>query len=111
MVKKQVIPAAIVSEIEERVEAFNQKHLARKSCKYVPKIKGKFIYLMQDTGRESLEHICRVAYNGDLEDLEFAIYKYSSEKYDPNEFFFPGSECLNGTIEGAMKAGLKAYPV
>ena len=24
---------------------------------------------------------------------------------------FPGAEGVNGTIEGAMKAGLKAYPV
>jgi hypothetical protein len=27
------------------------------------------------------------------------------------EFFFPGTEHLDGTIEGAMRAGVEAYPV
>lgn len=31
-------------------------------------------------------------------------------RYDPNEWFFPGSGYLDGTVEGAMKAGLEAYP-
>jgi hypothetical protein len=42
---------------------------------------------------------------------EFAIFKWSSERYDPDEWMFPGNQYLNGTIEGAMKAGLEAYPV
>jgi len=42
---------------------------------------------------------------------EFAIFKWSSERYDPEEWMFPGSEWVDGTIEGAMKAGLQAYPV
>jgi hypothetical protein len=41
---------------------------------------------------------------------EFAIFKYSDERYDPDEWMFPGGEELDGTIEGAMRAGLKAYP-
>jgi hypothetical protein len=40
---------------------------------------------------------------------EFAIFKYSDERYDPDEWMFPGGEELDGTIEGAMRAGLKAY--
>jgi hypothetical protein len=45
-----------------------------------------------------------------MDDWEFAIYKYSSERYDPDEWFFPGVGLVDGTIEGAMKAGLEAYP-
>jgi hypothetical protein len=50
-------------------------------------------------------------YTGELTKWEFAIYKYSNGAYDPSEWFFPGAEYIDGTIEGAMKAGLVAYPV
>ena len=39
-----------------------------------------------------------------------AIFKYSSETYDPHEWMFPGSEHLDGTINGALKASTAAYP-
>ena len=42
---------------------------------------------------------------------QFAIFKYSSEKYDPEEWFFPGGEFVDGTVTGAMKAGMKAYEI
>ena len=48
---------------------------------------------------------------GKMDNREFAIFKWSSERYDPEEWFFPGSEYVDGTIEGAMKAGIEAYPV
>jgi hypothetical protein len=44
-----------------------------------------------------------------MDKWEFAIFKYSAETYDPGEWFFPGSQHVDGTIEGAMKAGLEAY--
>ena len=40
----------------------------------------------------------------------YSIYKYSDEHYDEEEWFFPGNEHVDGTLEGAMKAGLEAYP-
>ena len=43
--------------------------------------------------------------------MDFAIFKHSTEKYDADEMFFSGVNLLDGTIEGAMKACLKAYPV
>ena len=43
-------------------------------------------------------------------DWEFAIFKYSDGNYDADEWMFPGSEHVDGTIEGAMRAGLEAYP-
>jgi hypothetical protein len=54
--------------------------------------------------------ICRLKYTGDMHDWEFAIYKYSSGRYNPEEWLFPGSGFVDGTIEGAMKAGMEAYP-
>jgi hypothetical protein len=113
--KSSAIPATVQDEIQNRIDLFNKKHLAKASCEYVPEIKGKFIYLMrqekENLHEQLLEKVCRLTYNGNLEEMDFAIFKYSSEKYDSNECFFPGSECVNGTLEGAMKAGLKAYPV
>jgi hypothetical protein len=46
-----------------------------------------------------------------MDNWEFAIFKWSTERYDPDEWFFPGSEYVDGTVEGAMMAGLHAYPV
>ncbi|MEZ4769334.1 MAG: hypothetical protein R2844_13020 [Caldilineales bacterium] len=54
--------------------------------------------------------VCRLTYTGDMINWEFAIYKYSDEGYDPDEWLFPGAGRLDGTIEGAMRAGLRAYP-
>jgi hypothetical protein len=45
-----------------------------------------------------------------MDTWEFAIYKYSDERYDPEEWMFPGAGYVDGTIKGAMKAGLEAYP-
>jgi len=98
--KEPVIPLNVQEEIVKRVDVFNKK----KKCAYTPQIKGKFVHLLRGGGP-----ICRCTYTGDIEKMGFAIYKYSSEKYDPNEWFFPGAECVDGTVEGAMKAGLKAY--
>jgi len=109
MPKKEIIPASVVSEIELIVENFNKNYMSKKNSKYVPKIKGKFIYLMR-TDDESLKHICRLTYHGNLKKTDFAIYKYSTEKYDSNEWMFDGANFVNGTLKGAMKAGLKAYP-
>ena len=40
----------------------------------------------------------------------FAIYKYGDTRNDADEWLFPGSQHLDGTIAGAMRAGLEAYP-
>jgi hypothetical protein len=42
---------------------------------------------------------------------DFAIFKWSTETYDPDEWMFPGSDLVDGTVEGAMRAGLEAYQV
>jgi hypothetical protein len=103
------IPETVKTEVETIVEHFNRTAIRNPQSIYVPRYKGKFLYLdRQDYGRQ--HPICRLEYTGKLEDWSFAIYKYSDERYDDEEWFFPGAGHVDGTIEGAMKAGLDAYP-
>ncbi len=82
----------------------------RDDCYYEAQFQGPYCYLHRaDYGR--LGPICRLTYTGRMDGWEFAIFKWSSERYAPNEWMFPGSEFVDGTIEGAMRAGLEAYPV
>jgi hypothetical protein len=53
--------------------------------------------------------VCRLQYRGTIKRWDFAIYKYSSERYDAQEKWFPGFELVDGTVQGAMKAGMRAY--
>ena len=76
---------------------------------YTVRYRGKYLYLDRHTPFKS-GPICRLTYTDDIENWDFAIYKYSSERYDPDEWFFPGDSYVDGTIEGAMRAGLEAYP-
>ena len=70
---------------------------------------GLFQYLGHQLGGR-FGPICRLTYTGDMQHWDFAIYKFSDECYDPDEWMFTGAEEVDGTIEGAMRAGLKAYP-
>ena len=77
---------------------------------YFAEFKGEFLYLKRkEFGK--ISPVARMTYTGNMKKWKFAIFKWSSEEYDPDEWFFPGVEHVDGTIEGAMKAGLKAYPV
>ena len=100
---KKKISDEIKNLIFKEVEKFNQNELSKLDS-FKAEIKGKFIYLKLNN-----EPRCRLKYSGSLNNLEFAIYKYSSNAYDPEEFLFPGFEYVDGTIYGALKAGLEAY--
>ncbi len=102
------IPSEAREEALRIVEQFNQEVLAESECRYVPRFKGKYLYLdREDFGK--VEPICRLEYRQRKKSWEFAIYKYSTDRYDPEEWFFPGSDLVDGTIEGALKAGMEAY--
>ena len=108
--KRVSIPEEVKREVAAIVERFNRKNSARADCYYEAEFQGRYCYLNRaDYGR--LGPICRLTYTGRMDGWEFAIFKWSSEKYAPNEWMFPGSEFVDGTIEGAMRAGLEAYPV
>ena len=108
--KSGSIPEAVKEEVRSVVERFNSENSNRGDCFYEVQFRGKYCYLYRcDYGRSG--PICRLTYTGPMDAWEFAIFKWSSERYDPEEWMFPGSEWVDGTIEGGMRAGLQAYPV
>ncbi len=107
--KSKAIPADVRENVEQIIEAFNKKNSRRDDCYYLARFNGKYLYLDRcDYG--NVGPICRLTYKGKINDWDFAIFKWSSETYDSEEWMFPGSDFVDGTIEGAMKAGLEAYP-
>jgi hypothetical protein len=105
---KKMIPDEVREEVVNLVEIFNQEELQNAECSYLARFRGRFLYLDRIAyGRK--EPVSRMEYNREANKWDFAIFKWSSETYDPDEFFFPGSELVDGTIEGAMKAGMMAY--
>ena len=106
---KKAIPADVQQRAVEVVEQFNREVLGGDRICYVPRFKGAFLYLDRQ-GAGAPGPICRLKYTGSFEKWEFAIFKYSSMTYDSHEWMFQGSQFIDGTIEGAMKAGMEAYP-
>jgi hypothetical protein len=103
------IPQAIKTQVTDRITAFNRAVLQDPHVYYLPRYRGAFLYLDRcDYGK--IGPIGRLTYTGALDRWEFAIYRYSDERYDPGEWLFPGAEELDGTIEGAMRTGMAAYP-
>ena len=91
------------------IEQFNQQ--LKGHSEYIPRFNGKFLYLDRaDHGRRAVE-VCRLKFTGSIDDWEFAIFKFSSNTYDPDEWFMPGTEHIDGSIEGAMRCGMAAYSV
>jgi hypothetical protein len=104
------IPDEVKREVKAIVERFNRKNSTRDDCYYEARFKGKHCHLYRsDYGR--LSPICRLTYKGKINGWDFAIFKWSSGTYDPDEWMFPGAELVDGTVEGAMRAGLEAYTV
>lgn len=116
MVQKQNIPDEIQAEVKKLIDKFNQENFSDDDSKefgivgYSARFKDKYLYLYRDDmGKPS--PICRLKWNGKMDDWDFAIYMYSDNRYDPEEWSFPGDKFVDGTVTGAMKAGMKAYPV
>lgn len=134
MARKKAIPQEIRDQVIEIVARFNADNTTEipntkidmlmamlgsgrsKSGKsyrvgeYVPRFRGSYLYLDRaEFGKPT--PICRLKWTGDMNDWEFAIYKYSDNAYDPEEWLFPGAESVDGTIEGALYAGNEAYPI
>lgn len=110
--KKAIIPKEVQEEVKRIIDQYNQKMFCGRldDLSYYPEFRGKFLYLMRkEFGK--ISPIARLTYTGDIKKWDFAIYKWSRENYDPDEFYFPGIQHVDGTIEGAMQAGIVAYPV
>ncbi len=107
--RKKAIPDDVREKVEEIVDRFNKNTLRSGDCYYEAIFRGKHLYLNRcDYGKTG--PICRLTYNGKMDNWEFAIFKWSTETYDSDEWMFPGSGEIDGTVEGAMMAGLQAYP-
>ena len=104
------IPGPIREQVDQMVADFNQNIIKNPQCFYVPRYRGNDLHLDRHH-YGPIGPIARLKYRGEPTTWEFAIYKYSNNRYDPNEWFFPGVEHVDGTVEGAMKAGLAAYPL
>lgn len=102
------IPAEVKEAVEQIVARFNSRELSQLGLVYSARFRGRYVYLDRDDGGGP-GPICRLAYTGDMKRWEFAIYRCSSEQYDPREWWFPGADLVDGTLEGALKAGMKAY--
>ena len=122
MSKKPVIPIEVQEEVLKIVEEFNCKMFTGEQHPifkilfgetkrgFAARFKGKFLYLDRtDRGRPS--EVCRLTWNGKMDNWGFAIYRHSRNFYDPDEWMFPGAGFVNGTVVGAMKAGMEAYPM
>ncbi len=105
----RAIPKEVQAQVEEIIAQFNRKTFRRSDIGYHARFRGRFLYLDRDD-LLGTSPICRLTYDGKMDNWDFAIYKYSDERYDPDEWFFPGENEVDGTIEGAMRAGLEAYP-
>ncbi len=103
------IPDVTKTQVEQQVSAFNREVIQDPNVSYQPRYRGAFLYLDRcDYGQ--VDSICRLQYTGRIDRWEFAIFRYSDERYDADEWLFPGSEHVDGTLEGAMRADLAAYP-
>ncbi len=99
------IPEEVKAVIGQRVQAFNKAHKSGFQVEF----KGKYCFLSKIGWKEPTK-LGRLEWSGDIEKWRFAIFRYSREFYDPDEFMFEGAQKLDGTIEGAMRAGIELYP-
>lgn len=112
--KPQNPKAKISEDVKEQankiISEFNTMTFKKNSgIEYYAVYRNGFLYLNRLEGERD-GPVARLRYKGVMDNWEFAIFKWSSERYDPDEIFFPGKNHLNGTIEGALKASNEAYP-
>jgi hypothetical protein len=100
-VKSKAIPDDVKAAVQAVVERFNLETFGERDCYYVTRYKGKHLYLDRcDYGK--VGPICRLTYTGPIDQWGFAIFKWSTETYDSDEWMFPGTEYADGTVEGAV---------
>ena len=104
-----LITDAVKAWANDRVKRFNETVIVDPEAGYVARYRRSHLYLDRLKFGNAFP-VARLTYTGDLDAWEFAIYKFSNAKYDVSEWLFPGSQHVDGTIEGAMRASLEAYP-
>jgi hypothetical protein len=110
MQRKIEITQEVQEQVIQIINEFNKKNFRNKNYAYIAEFKKDILNLKRKEN-DLVSPIARLKYTGKMDDWQFGIFKWSTERYDFDEFMFPGSEFLDGTIEGALKAGNKAYPI
>ena len=104
-----LIPIDEQAQLQERANFFKKKFVPKTSWQFVADARGKFVYLRRYMNDGSCQNLGRLIYEGNIENMAFSIYRYNTEKYDTKADFV-GAHHLNGTLEGALKAILEAFP-
>jgi hypothetical protein len=107
--RKPKIPDEVKKQANEIVARFNETEIRDSRSYYLTRYRGQYLYLDRVRYGEP-SPICRLTYTGEMDAWEFAIYRYSKERYDADEWLIPGFEHFDGTIGGALRWGLEAYP-
>ena len=107
--RRDAIPEHVQQWADAVIQEFNERVIRDPDRFYCARYRGRYLYL------DRLDHggpyrLARLTYTGKTEQWEFAIFKYSDERYDADEWFFPGAGHVDGTLAGALQAGLEAYP-
>jgi len=107
--RKDAIPEHVQQWADAVIQEFNERVIRDPDRFYRARYRGRYLYL------DRLDHgghyrLARLTYTGNTDQWEFAIFKYSDERYDADEWFFPGAGHVDGTLAGALQAGLEAYP-
>ena len=74
------IPDEVKEQIRERVDRFNREAIQDAGVVYFPRFRGSYLYLDRKEW-DIVSHICRLTYTGDIDDWEFAIFKYTRRQY------------------------------
>ncbi len=106
---RATIPAHIKQWADGVIKDFNDRVIRDPHRAYHARDRGRHLY--RDRVDDGVPHrIARLEYTGSIDNWGFAIFKYSDERYDAEEWFCPGAGHVDGSLEGALHAGLAAYP-
>lgn len=96
--KRVTIPPELTEVIQPQIEIVAREY--NRELTY--RIKQSYVYFDAED-----DPICRCKYTGDINDWEFALFKWSTESYSTtDEFGFS----FRGTIQECVESGVKAYP-
>lgn len=91
--RERGIPAELREYLGTQLDSFGDPGLSGEG-------RGRFCYVTYEG-----KPLCRLGYRGEREVWDFAIYKYSSERYSTSEPLFP----LRGTIVECVTIAMNAY--
>jgi hypothetical protein len=107
--KSTAIPEEIREQVRDIVINFNRTTFPSGDCYFEVRFHGKFLYLDRcDYG--TVGPMCRLTYNGKVDDWSFAIFRWSNERYDSDEWMISTQGSLKSIVEDAMDTGLDIYP-